>query len=187
MSADLEIDAMRVGWLTLCGMMLLSRVVFQAAGATRMRTFLDAWQRSSTKRVWGLVALAFAAFLVAGAVDAGGGLGTADWVLLLALLAVLVADGLVNVLPAGFDTFKDRVQKAWVERRPAGGDRDLFLFGNLVLAAASLGTAAVVVGYRPIDGSLLALSVALAALLTPALIGALVVESRSAGGLSSPG
>ena len=176
---------MRVGWLTLCAMMLLSRVVFQAAGAERMRAFLDAWQQSATKRVWGALALAFAAFLVAGAVDAGGGLGATDWVLLGVLLAVLVADGLVNVLPAGFHTFKDRVQKAWVQRRAGGSDRDLFLFGNVVLAASALGVAVVVALYRPIDGTLLVLAAALAALLTPALIGALVAEARAAGGLSS--
>jgi hypothetical protein len=59
---------MRFGWLVLAGMMLASRVAFQLAGPVRMRTFLDAWRVSTTKRVWGAAALAYGvALLAAGA------------------------------------------------------------------------------------------------------------------------
>jgi hypothetical protein len=85
-SGELLIDAVRAGWLTLAFMMLLSRVVFQAKGAEWMRGFLDGWQRGGVKRLWGVAALAFAGFLVAGAPSAAGELGTVDAVLLVALL-----------------------------------------------------------------------------------------------------
>ena len=173
MSPELLVDAVRVGWLTLTLMMLLSRVVFQAKGPEWMRSFLDGWQRGAVKRWWGIVSLAFAAFLVAGALTVDGALGTFDTVLLVALVLVLVADGLVNAVPGGFGEFKDRMQEAWASRRRGTGredDRHLFGTINALLAAASLAVAAVVIAYEPISAALVALAAALALALTTALI-----------------
>jgi hypothetical protein len=174
MSSDLVVDAARVGWLTLALMMLLSRVVFQAKGPVWMRSFLEGWQRGGVKRWWGIVSLAFAAFLVLGVVSADGELGTFDTVLLVVLVLVLVADGLVNAVPGGFAEFKDRMQQAWVSRRRGTGredDRHLFGTVNALLAAASLAVAVVVIAYEPISAALVALAAALALVLTTALIG----------------
>jgi hypothetical protein len=171
MDAGALVDSTRVGWLTLCFMMLASRVVFQAAGAGWMRSFLDAWQGGGVKRAWGAVCLAFACVLAASAPGELGEMRAFEVVMLVALVAVLAADGLVNVMPAGFTTFKDRVQEAWVARR--GGtadDRGLFAAGNAVLALASGSAAAVVILYRPIDGALVALAAGLALALTAVLI-----------------
>jgi hypothetical protein len=174
MSADFVVDATRIGWLTLAFMMLLSRVVFQAMGPVWMRSFLNGWQHGSVKQLWGAATLVFAAVLLVGAVSARGGLGTFDAVLLVGLLAILVADGLVNVLPGSFATFKDRMQRAWVSRRGAsrrGGDRSLFGTVNAALAVASIVVAAVVISYRSIATGQVVLAAALAAVLTTLLIG----------------
>ena len=174
MSADLGVDLMRVAWLTLAFMMLWSRVAFQAAGAVRMRAFLDTWQAGPVKRVWGAVCLAFAVVLAVGAVAVVDELPAFEVVLLAALLLVLVGDGLVNVLPAGFETFKSRVQEAWVRRYAVtdrAGDRHLFGAINALLAAASVAVAAVVIAYEPIDREAVLLAAALAAVLTAVLIG----------------
>jgi hypothetical protein len=170
-SRDAVVAAMRAGWLTLTFMMLLSRVLFQASGPERMRAFLDRWKEGGVRRVWGVIGLAFAAFLAVGALsESVGGL---DLALLGALVLLLVADGLVNALPAGFRTFKDGVQEAWV-RRHAGsvraGDRDLFATVNLGLALASAAAAAVVILYAPIATGTVVVAVGLALLLTPGLI-----------------
>ncbi|HEX8743801.1 MAG TPA: hypothetical protein VF712_11755 [Thermoleophilaceae bacterium] len=172
MDADLLVDATRAGWLTLCFMMLASRVVFQAAGAEWMRSFLDRWQAGGVKRVWGAVCLAFAGVLLASAPAAIGELRTFEVAMLVALVALLAADGLVNVMPAGFTTFKDRVQEAWVRRRGAdsGGDRGLFAAGNALLALASAGAAAAVILYKPVAAGTVALAAGLAIVLTAALI-----------------
>jgi hypothetical protein len=170
MSEDLVVAATRVGWLTLTLMMLLSRVVFQAAGPERMRAFLDRWMQAPVRRAWGAVSLAFAALLVAGAI-ATGPTGW-DLAILLALVAILVADGLVNVLPSGFKTFKDTVQEAWVSRHEGTGregDRHLFGTINLVLAAASAAVAALVLLYAPIATGTVILAVVLALVIFPAL------------------
>ncbi len=50
MNGDIAVDAMRIAWLTLAFMMLLSRAAFQAAGPLRMRSFLDSWQAGRVKR-----------------------------------------------------------------------------------------------------------------------------------------
>ena len=179
MDADAVVAAMRVGWLTLCFLMLISRVLFQAAGAARMRGFLELWAASRVKRAWGVVSLAFAAVLVASSVRVAGELGRFDLLLLGALVLVLVADGLVNVLPAGFHTFKDSVQERWV-RRHAGseraGDRDLFAVGNLILAVLAGAAAAAVALYRPLETGSLLLALGLAAGLTPLLLGTVLLE-----------
>ena len=171
----------RGGWLTLAFMMLLSRIIFQAAGPARMRAFLDGWQSGGVKRVWGAATLCFALFLVVLAASDFGRLSSFDVLLLVALLVVLVADGLVNVLPAGFETFKDRLQRAWVARhRGSGreGDRHLFATINALLALASAAVAAVVLAYRGFDTAMLAIAVAIALVLTPALLGASEVFAR---------
>jgi hypothetical protein len=176
-SPDLVVDGMRAGWLTLAFMMLLSRVVFQAAGAARMRAFLDGWQRGGVKRIWGATTLAFALFLVAAAIAAPAELRTTDAIFLAALLGVLVADGLVNALPAGFETFKDRLQRAWISRTRGtrrGTDSYLFATVNALLAAASMGVAATVILYRPIRVELITIAAGAAIVLTAALISASV-------------
>jgi len=181
MTATLAVDTMRGGWLTLAFMMLLSRIAFQAAGPLRMRSFLDGWQSGGVKRVWGGATLCFAVFLLAAAVSAAGDLSALDLVLLVALLAVLVADGFVNVLPSGFETFKDRLQEAWVARRRGTGregDRYLFTTVNALLAAAAVAAAGVVIAYRPIDASLVVVAALLAFVLTAVLVGASVATSR---------
>src|SRR5918998_5804785 len=114
MGAGTLVDLVRVGWLTLAFAMLLSRFVFQAAGPARMRAFLDQWQAGRAKRAWGAVSLAYAVVIVAGALTLEGDLSGLEWVLLGLLVAVLVADGLVNVLPEGFRAFQESVQEAWV-------------------------------------------------------------------------
>lgn len=175
MDAGTLVDLVRVGWLTLAFAMLLSRFLFQAAGPVRMRAFLDQWQAGRAKRWWGAVALAYAAVIVVGAVTVEGDLSGLEWVLLGLLLAVLVADGLVNVLPAGFRTFKDSVQEAWVRRRGAGtgaaGDARLFAAGNLALGVAAAAMAALVIAYAPIALSSVALALGLSTLLIAALVG----------------
>lgn len=181
MSADLVIDAMRVGWLTLAFMMLLSRAVFQAAGPVRMRSFLDGWQAGAVKRVWGAASLGFAIFLAAAAASAGGGLSRSDTVLLALLVLLLLADGLVNVLPRGFGAFKERLQEAWVARhRGTGREGDRHLFGtvNAVLALASASAAALVIVYRPIALGAVGLAAGLAIGLTVGLLAASTVASR---------
>ena len=177
MSGDTLVELMRGGWIVLACLMLFSRVIFQAVGAVRMRAFLNEWQDGTAKRLWGAASLIFAAVLAAGALSAGDGPEASDWILLGLLLAVLLADGLVNVLPAGFRTFKDRMQEAWVARhRGTGRERDRHLFGtiNALLAAGSVAVLAVVLSYRPVEpwtiGLAVAISIAvLAVLLVPPL------------------
>ena len=168
------IGLVRGGWLVLTFAMLFSRFLFQARGAAWMRAFLDEWQEGRAKRVWGAVALAFAALVVIGALTLEGRLSTFEWILLALLLGVLVADGLVNVLPAGFRTFKDSVQEAWVRRRGAGtaaaGDERLFLAGNVALGVAAAAMAAVVIAYEPISPWLVAAAAAGALVLIAALV-----------------
>jgi hypothetical protein len=174
MTAAVVVDAMRVGWLTLAFMMLLSRIVFQAAGSVWMRGFLDRWQTGGVKRAWGAVSLVFAAFLI-GAAATADSLSAFDLVLLVALLLVLVGDGLVNVLPRGFSEFKARLQDAWIARhRGTGREGDRHLFGtvNAGLALAAAAAVAVVIAYRPIAPSLIVLAVLLALVLTAVLIAA---------------
>ena len=163
------IGLVRGGWLVLTFAMLLSRFLFQARGAAWMRGFLDEWQEGRAKRIWGAVALSFAALVVIGALTLEGELSTFEWILLALLLGVLVADGLVNVLPAGFRTFKDTVQERWVRRRGTG-DESLFLAGNVALGLAAAAMAAVVIAYEPISPWLVAASAAGAVLLIAALV-----------------
>jgi hypothetical protein len=163
------IGLVRGGWLVLTFAMLFSRFLFQSRGPVWMRAFLDEWQQGRAKRAWGGVALAYAALVAVGALTLDGGLSTLEWILLGLLLAVLLADGLVNVLPAGFRTFKDSVQEAWTSRRGTGDDR-LFLAGNAALGLAAAAMAAVVIAYEPISAWLVAGSAAGALLLIAALV-----------------
>jgi hypothetical protein len=169
MAEDTLVALVRTGWLVLTFAMLFSRFLFQARGAEWMRAFLDEWQEGRAKRAWGAVALAYAALVAVGALTLDGDLDTLEWILLGLLLAVLLADGLVNVLPAGFRTFKDSVQEAWVRRRGTGDDR-LFLAGNVALGFAAAAMAAVVIAYEPIAPA----TVAISAILALALIAGLV-------------
>ena len=180
MNAELVVDTTRGAWLTLALMMLLSRFVFQAAGPARMRAFLDGWQRGPVKRFWGTSSLAFAAFVAVAALMASGSFGAFDLVLVAALVIVLTLDGLVNALPAGFETFKDRLQSAWVARARTGWEGDSHLFGvvNAILAAASLAVAAVVILYRPIDIGLVVIAAVAATVLAAALIAASVFTTE---------
>lgn len=76
--ADTVIAAAQSAWLTLCGMMLLSRFVFAAMGATAMRAFLDAWKDSATHRAWGWGALAVGLALAGCAAAVAARLGAGD-------------------------------------------------------------------------------------------------------------
>jgi hypothetical protein len=175
MSATVLVELARGGWLTLALMMLLSRVVFQVHGVVWMRAFLDRWQTGGVKRIWGAVSLVYATLLVAGLAVHHGPLTAGDDLVLATLLAVLAADGAVNVLPAGFTTFKDRLQRAWVARtRGTGREGDRHLFGtvNALLAAGAAGVAAAVLLYRPPNAVTCSAAAAAAALLTATLIGA---------------
>jgi hypothetical protein len=182
----MQLDAiatMRFLWLLLTGMMLVSRALFQTAGPVRMRSFLDLWKVGRVRQAWGGLSLG-SAVLVAGLawVDHA----TLDWrdtMLVVLLVAVLLADGTVNALPAGFTTFKDRVQAQWV-RRHAGtgreGDRHLFGVVNLGLALAAGAMAAVVILYRPVSGRLLLWASLTAVTLTPAMVALAATEHRVA-------
>lgn len=89
------------------------------------------------------------------------------------LVAVLVADGLVNVVPSGFAAFKDRMQRAWIACRAATGrEDDRYLFGTVDagLAAGSILVLLVVVAYRPIDFGLVAAAAGIGLALTLGLI-----------------
>ena len=181
MSADGVLDATRFGLLTLAFMMLLSRAAFQLAGPIRMRSFLDAWQRGRVKRLWGVLGLGYAAFLSTVGPPVLDDLSALDVVLLVALWAILLVDGLLNVLPAGFETFKARLQERWIERRRGTGregDRHLFATVNLLLALAAAGTAGFVISYRPISAAIVALAAGIAVVLTFGLIGTSALERR---------
>jgi CheY-like chemotaxis protein len=95
-------------------------------------------------------------------------------------LAVLAADGFVNVAPSGFASFKTRVQAAWVQRARAERRGDSHLFGtvNALLAAASVIVALVVLVYRPIELPPVVAAVVAAVVLTVALIAASVLTTR---------
>jgi hypothetical protein len=170
-AADVTL-AMRVGWLVLCGMMLFSRFVFQAAGAVWMRSFLDTWKTSRTHRLWGWAAFLAGLLLGAGVTRTWGELRTLDRALSLLLVLVLCADGLLNLFPAAFGHFKERMQTAWVRRQPAerAGDRHLFGTVNALLGLAAAGVAALVFLYEPMPVAWLLGAAALAAGLMTVLI-----------------
>jgi hypothetical protein len=178
-NAEFVVDATRTAWLTLALMMLLSRFAFQAAGPARMRAFLDGWQRGPVKRVWGTTGLVFAVFISIAALRASGSFGAFDLVLVVTLVTVLTLDGLVNALPAGFETFKDRLQAAWVARARTGWEGDSHLFGivNTLLAAASVALGAVVILYRPIDVEAVVIAAVAATVLAAGLIAASVLTT----------
>jgi hypothetical protein len=181
MSEQAALDFVRFVWLTLATMMLASRVVFQLAGSTWMRAFLDTWQTSRTKRIWGLVSLACAAAVAGLALAEFDDPSAANLVVAAVLVLVLVVDGAVNVLPAGFETFKDRVQQRWVAQTGDGGnagDATLFAVGNAMLAAASAGAAAAVALYRSIDIALVLGAAATGLALTVLLIAAARAEAQ---------
>lgn len=182
MSEAATVDVVRFAWLTLVTMMLLSRVLFQLRGAARMRAFLDVWKASRTKRVWGAASLAFAGAVAVSALTTFADPSASDVAVTAALVAVMVADGAVNVLPAGFETFKDRVQRRWVgrtERHGLADDRYLFAVGNALLAAAAAGAGLVVVLYRPLAVELPIGAVAAGAVLTGLLVQAAARERRA--------
>jgi hypothetical protein len=161
------------------GMMLVSRALFQAAGARRMRAFLDAWKVSRTKQVWDAAACAWGCLLVARAAPSLRRWGGIERGLLAVLAAILIGDGLLNTLPGGFGRFKELLQAAWVRRMPDPRHQtDAALFGsvNLALAAPSLAWLALVIGYRPIEPRRVRRGLRLAMLLTLLLIGALRLE-----------
>lgn len=171
---DLDaVPTMRFVWLLLTGMMLVSRVMFQWAGPARMRQFLDTWKIGHVRQGWGGVSLALAALVIGLGIADRDSLDWRDILLTLVLIAVLVADGSVNVLPSGFTTFKDRMQQGWV-RRHAGSERadDRHLFGvvNLALAIAAASMALVVILYRPIDADLVVGGFLTAVVLAPSMV-----------------
>lgn len=187
MSSDAVVELVRLGWLILAFMMLLSRVVFQAAGPLRMRAFLDGWQNGGVKRYWGALGLVYATVVGVAGVFAFSSLSTVDAALFVGLLIVLAADGLVNVLPAGFETFKTRVQDAWVARhRGTSREADSSLFGtvNALLALGSVAVAAVVIAYRPIQIRTLVVAAIVSIVLTIVLLGVSEQARKAAGARS---
>ena len=162
MGTPSSVTVARFVWLVLTSMMLVSRVLFQRRGAEGMRAFLDCWKDSRTKTVWGALSVA-GALTVAVLAVTGHRLRATDVVVIILLVLVLGADGLVNVLPRGFHTFKDTVQSRWVARHagtPAAGDHSMFGTINLGLAIAALAWSAVVALYRPIELTTLLAAVA---------------------------
>jgi hypothetical protein len=100
--ADLTLSAAQSAWLTLCGMMLLSRFVFAALGPAAMRSFLDTWKDSATHRAWGWGALAAGLALAGAAAARASRLGAGDLLLVGSVVLVLCADGLLNLIPGWF-------------------------------------------------------------------------------------
>ena len=187
MSQATTLDLVRFAWLMLATMMLLSRVIFQLGGAARMRAFLDTWKTSRTKRAWGALSLAGGLTVGLLAVFTFEDPSTGDLVVTVVLVVVLAADGMVNALPAGFETFKDRVQARWAGAtgdRGLAADAYLFTVGNALLALAAGGAAAAVALYRPLDGGVLLAAIGVGAILTGVLILAARAEARRAGELS---
>ncbi|MBI3979228.1 MAG: hypothetical protein HY331_13680 [Chloroflexi bacterium] len=179
MTSELVVSLMRMAWLTLAGMMIFSRVVFQLAGPVWMRAFLNRWKESATKRGWGAASLLYGLFMLLAAMRAVSDLGTLDILLVALLVVMLVGDGLLNVVPGGFSTFKEKLQDAWVRRHRGTeqvGDRALFGTVNVLLGLASAGMGAAVIAYRPIDVLTIAGCALLAVLLTAALIAVLRLE-----------
>jgi hypothetical protein len=102
-------------------------------------------------------------------------------VLIVALVAVLCADGLLNLFPRGFGNFKEKMQDAWVKRHQGterASDKNLFGMVNFFLGAASGAAGGLVYLYRPLPPALLALALFLAAALMWALIAACTREAR---------
>lgn len=183
MNADGLLEAGQVSWLVLCVMMLVSRFAFRREGPVGMRRFLDAWKTSRTHRVWGLAACVWGLALAAGAVARRADLTGADLLLLGSVSAVLCADGLLNSLPSGFATFKERMQDAWVRRHEGGvraSDEHLFARVNLLLGLAATAVGLAVYFYDPLPLPLLAFAFGSGVLLTFALIGACKREARQA-------
>ena len=178
---DALVRTAQLSWLTLCGMMIVSRFVFRREGPEGMRRFLDAWKTSRTHRVWGLLAAAWGVVLGVGLVRHADDLSTGDLVVVASVVAVLCADGLLNLVPAGFSNFKERMQDAWV-RRHEGTERtsDAHLFGtvNLALGLASLAVGVAVYAHRPLPTAWLGGAIAGATVLTFVLIEACRREGR---------
>ena len=134
---ELVIKAVRVSWLMLCGMMIFSRFVFQAAGPVFMREFLDTWKVSRTHRLWGGAALIYGIALLVLSLRAVSSFSLGEHFLVWSLIFILAADGLLNLVPSWFGNFKERMQEAWVSRRSksmAPPDPGLFLWVNIALA-----------------------------------------------------
>jgi|GEM_PF-2883802 len=173
--------AAQLSWLVLCGMMIVSRFSFRQEGAEGMRRFLDAWKLSRTHRIWGLAAGLWGVVLLAGAALHWASLTALDSLVIGSVAAVLCADGLLNLLPSGFANFKERMQDAWVKRHEGGeraSDEHLFATVNLLLGLAATGVAVAVYLYRPLPLGWLAMTAALAIVLTFVLIAACKHEAR---------
>lgn len=171
----------QVSWLVLCGMMLFSRFVFQAAGPLWMRAFLDAWKHSRTHQVWGILAFVYGAALLVGTILSWPELRWFDRALALTLVAVLCADGLLNLLPSWFGHFKERMQDAWVKRHgetERADDKHLFGTVNFFLGLASLLVAAAVYWSHPLPAVWLLACVAISVTLMTALIVACRIEAQ---------
>jgi hypothetical protein len=182
--ADLVLSAAQCAWLTLCAMMLLSRFVFAAMGATAMRAFLDAWKDSTTHRAWGWGALAAGLALAACALGVAPRLGAGDAVLVASVVLVLCADGLLNLFPGWFGHFKERLQAAWVKRHgdsPRAGDTHLFGTVNLALGTASLAVGAAAWWHRPLGLAWIVGAGVAACALTSGLIAGCLAEARGRG------
>lgn len=174
------VTVIRVSWLVLCGMMLFSRFVFQAAGPVWMRSFLDGWKTSRTHRVWGLSSAAYGVGILIAAAFTWRDFGFLDIFFALGLVGVLVIDGLMNFTPGGFGRFKEQMQEAWVKRRPVekSGDKHLFGTVNFLLGLVALGGAVWVTTYRPFESGLIVAASVLALTLMTSLLVAATLERR---------
>lgn len=180
MSEGNVVLVIRVSWLVLCGMMLFSRFVFQAAGPVWMRAFLETWKTSVTHRAWGWAAFLFGVGLAATVVGDWGAFNSLDRALAVGLVAILAADGLLNLFPAWFGHFKERMQSAWVKRNAGERASDAHLFGtvNFFLGLASTAVGALVYLYRPLEARWLLWSGVIAAVVMTVLILACRAEQR---------
>lgn len=181
MNAQQLTTASQLSWIVLCLMMLFSRFVFQAAGAVGMRRFLDGWKASVTHRIWGCLASLWGVVLWIGIASNWSELSWLDALLAISVAGVLLADGLLNLMPGGFANFKERMQDAWVRRQEGSGrESDDHLFGtvNLLLGLASVAVAIAVYAYRPMGAQWIMISVGLSLGLTIALIAGCKYEIR---------
>jgi hypothetical protein len=177
------ITTVRVAWLVLCGMMLFSRFVFQAAGPVWMRGFLDRWKVSRTHRLWGIAACLFGLTVLVGVIGLWSELAWIDRSLTILLILILGADGLLNVMPAWFGHFKERMQEAWVQkhgRSEKASDKHLFGVVNCLLGLASLAMAIFVYWYQPLEWIWVGVAAALAMTLMSVLLIACKVEKPRA-------
>jgi hypothetical protein len=135
-------------------------------------------------RAWGWIAFAIGVAIAAEAVLTWAELGGRDRLVIGAAVAVLVADGMLNLFPSWFGHFKERMQVAWVRRHGTSAkasDRELFGTVNVFLGLAAAAVGVVAYAHRPFGKMWLAGSLVAALVLTFALIAGCEAEARRRG------